>query len=304
MVESSRYYLARVLKMGDLDEARLVEAIVQPVTIERGRYRLTFTDAVVKRDDGLSYVFGRLAKFEPEGEVDMVDPESHALVTGEVPNKLVASSPFVYIPDFAAIAFQHIWNLLEREQFMRLFPALITAKYEDFMVAASLEAISDLRTFVQRLSRFTSITRIQAAVHPPNPLFSPVWKDLFDYLRQRRLKDLHLRENAKPGQGVESRIPEIAKKVLEAPPEDSAAALANAIKQPSPIGDAAVLMAADGYGKAKIEGQSEGERLVVRTRETQVSFESARSPEPGELFTAARDKLKALSATSGLTEHG
>ncbi|MFL0867202.1 hypothetical protein [Vibrio parahaemolyticus] len=49
------------------------------------------------------------------------------------------------------------------------------------------------------------------------------------------------------------------------------------------IGDAAILMAADGYGRGKVVGIEKGDEVVVKTSDTQKSFLHAKEPIPDEL---------------------
>ena len=53
------------------------------------------------------------------------------------------------------------------------------------------------------------------------------------------------------------------------------------------ITDAAMLMAADGYGHGKIIGEQNGEEVVIRTSDTHKSFLFAKEPDPSELAEAA-----------------
>lgn len=302
MAGTARYYLARVSKVGDLGSERFAEAILRPTTYIHRRHHYTFTDVVQSEDSARSYIFGRLSKYEPQGQVGVVDPESHAERRDEVPNKLVASAAFVYLPEFSGVAFQHVWNTLERQQFMRIFPRLITAKYEDFLVNCFLEAISDLRTFIQRLSRFSRIASIQATVHPPNPLFGPAWRSLSAYIKRRRLGILQVREKSESKEGVDTRLNVIAREAMVAPTREQGSRVLEQAENED-IGDAAVLMAADGYGRARVEGTAGGRRLVVRTRETQVAFEYTREPDPASLYRIARERFARISGQSGLEGH-
>ena len=60
-------------------------------------------------------------------------------------------------------------------------------------------------------------------------------------------------------------------------------------EQPLKIGDAAILMAADGYGKGTIKGRNSSQIIVIKTSETALNFTFDKAPDQHELY------LKSLS---------
>jgi hypothetical protein len=55
-----------------------------------------------------------------------------------------------------------------------------------------------------------------------------------------------------------------------------------------PIGDAAILMAADGYGEGLVQGRLNGEELVtIKTSETNMNFTAMKDADPVELYDTA-----------------
>lgn len=171
MPSTAKYYVGRLLKMGNLTTDSVIAAIEEPVVIQRGNYLFTFTNVSYVRDVAEHpFVFGRLAKFAAEGEIEVVEPDRHVATAAGVPNLLYASSPFVYVPAFSGLAYQHIWNRLERSQFEKAFADLVVEKYQGLFVEAKVEPVADLRTFVQRISTMELIFMLEAKVHPPNPL--------------------------------------------------------------------------------------------------------------------------------------
>jgi hypothetical protein len=67
------------------------------------------------------------------------------------------------------------------------------------------------------------------------------------------------------------------------------------LDSPVDITDAAMLMAADGYGHGKIIGDQRGEEVVIRTSDTHKSFLFAKEPEPSELAKAAAKFFEEIS---------
>ena len=68
------------------------------------------------------------------------------------------------------------------------------------------------------------------------------------------------------------------------------------------VGDAALLMAADGYGRARVKGVEDGREVVVRTSENQKSFLFDSDPNPSLLFEFAFDAFQRINEERGL-EH-
>lgn len=304
---TARYYLSRVIKLGQLNTQKIIDALASPVSISRFNFDYTFIDVEIVGEDA-TYVFGRLAKYQPKAEVDVVETKRHEQGHLDVPNLLVAASPFVYIPDLSAIAYQHVWHQLEKQQFEQYFADLIIERHGGFFVDCAVQPISDLRNFVVKLSRLDTIQKINATVFPPNPLFGPLWKSLSEYVRNRNLAEVAVREQAQEGKSIDTRIPEVADVLLgttepqEVVGDPLSRAAAVLERSTTGIGDAAILMAADGYGKASIEGTANKRKVTVRTRDTHRSFRFNRDPEHEELFIAARAELDRVNTERGL-EH-
>lgn len=295
MPDQAKYFLGRVIKLGDITSEQIALAVSEPVPFRLNDFHYTFTEVrPFVGASGLRFIYAKLAKYRPLGAIEVVEPEEHSERTAEVTNLLVASSPFVYLPEFSGIAYQHIWNRLEREQFEKTFGAMVTEKFSGFFRNVSVEPIADLRTFVQNISRLDRITKIDATVHPPNPLFGPAWESLRDYLRRRNLEELNVKEDAASSEGIRTNIPQLAAAVLEHG-DDLGREAARVIGEQSGVGDAAVLMAADGYGKAKVQGTRGERRVVVRTQESQIHFSFDKDPEPESLYAEARAVLERIN---------
>lgn len=286
--------------MGLLTQGSLIEAMVDPVIVEHSNYLYTFTDVRIEKLEKEQIVYGQLSKYSAEGRVEVVEPEKHASVPRLVPNILQASSGFIYFPDISALAYQHVWNQLELRTFQIVFQKLVRKKHGDFFVDCLLEAISDLRTFIFRVSKLSAIRSIDATVHPPNPLFGPAWESLREHMRRRKAEEVRVRERAADESGLASALPAVAKAVADRKPLDAEAIEASTGNATLEIADAAVLMAADGYGKARVDGVDGAKRTVVSTRENQIAIEV--SKETGEIDIARiiRERLDRAAEESGL----
>ena len=289
MAASSRFYLSRVIKFGNMTSEGVIQAIRESATIQFRGVRYTFTDfQSFGAGDHPTGVYARIAKYRPEGTVEVVRPDVHSVRQESVANLIEGASPFVYLPEFSGIAYKHVWNILERDQFSRLFCQLIEASPQSFFGRCELEPVTDLRTFVTRLSRLEKITILQARVKPPNPLFGPCWESLKEYLKKRRLEEVSIKEES--AGGISTKVAEIASRMSSG---STNALELHDMMEPllGGVGDAALLMAADGYGNGKVVGIEDARTVTIRTSENQKSFAFDRDPEPEELFRIAFEEF-------------
>lgn len=296
MTRSATYYLGRVLKLGALTQESLMQALEspRPVVSRGGNWNLI---DVTLGPNG-KYVFGRLARYLPEGKVDVVVPHTLSTETQIEPNLLVASTPFVYIPEHSGIAFRANAGRIDHLTFIRRFCSIVERSLDHFFVDCDIALITDLRAFATRVSALDAIYRIQSKVSPPNPLFGPLWESLKDYLIQRNTDRMALREDAGPGETIRSILPELAWSytgTIEYPRSE--------LLHPVPVGDAAILMAVDGYGTGTIRGRAGPDNVVIRTAETIANFSFLREPSPAELYGAANEQLQRIKQDRYM-EHG
>ncbi len=294
MPKQYRYYLGRITKGGSLTSNDLIEAIMKPVIIRKKEYSYTFTNMYY--DQKNNYLFGKLVKFMPIGEVETIEPNEHKESTMLIQHKKESSSPFVVVLDYMGIAYPHIWNTLQKEQFEKYFCELICEKYDNLLVSCKIEPIVDLRTFIERVSTIDIVQRISANVVPPNPLFGPAWKELKDYMEKRESGELSISEKSKSTNGLRTKLVSFMKSILEmknASDEEKIKLLEN---EKYDISDAATLMAADGYGRAKIEGLSNNEQIVIKTKDNQKSFLFDKDPDREELFNFVKEELVTINS--------
>lgn len=282
-----RYYLARVIKLGQLDQDRLMNAIAEAPIVPMGQYEWTITDVVDQRNSTAPFVFGNLAKYSREGSVRIIDEPAKRQLQAIAPNLLEASAPFVYLPQFSGLAYLHVWNGIQEDVFPRRFKTIIEAAYDNFFVDCTIEPIADYREFLQKLQSLDRITELSAKVHPPNPLFGRLWGSLDRYVKKRKADEVAVRETTSRPAGLDTRLAELIAGILANPeykPES----------EPD-VMDAAMLMAADGYGTGKAVGYDEEQEVVIRTSETQKSFLFEKEPRPELLAAAARVAFERIS---------
>lgn len=299
MGKQTRYYLGRVLKRGEMTSEKIIEAMRDPVTIEYRGTKYSFIDFETfdEPGQGAGY-FAKIAKYKQQGAVGVVQEAQHASGETSVLNLIDAASAFVYLPGYSGLVYRHIWNNFSSEQFERVFKELIETRHQKFFVGCDIEPVTDLRTFVTRLSKLDRITELTATVKPPNPLFAPCWKSLFEYMKKRKITEASIKEQADAG--IETRLKDIATAVLQ---ESSALELVE-LMEPllGGVGDAALLMAADGYGRARVTGIEDDRLVVIRTSDNQKSFMFEGDPNPRLLYEMAVEIFQKNTKERGL-EH-
>lgn len=142
--------------------------------------------------------------------------------------------------------------------------------------------VSDLRSFSIKLSRLDGIYSLSAQVSPPNPLFGHLWRPLKEYLDARNTDRMRLHEESIEDGPLITSLPE---HVSAAATQDEEHAYEP--DEELPIGDAAILMAADGYGTGSVRGKDDGEWVTIKTSETVRNFTFNKDPVPQDLYETA-----------------
>jgi len=282
-----RYFLGRVIKLGELNQEKLQKAIISAPIVPVGKFEWTITDVVDGREASTPFIFGNLVKYSKEGSVTIVDEPAKQQFKAIADNLLEASAPFVYLPDYSGIAYLHVWNGIQEEIFPRRFKSIIEAAFDNFFVDCTIEPVADYRAFYDKLKSLDRITELSARVFPPNPLFGRLWSSLNDYIKRRGAAEISIKETSDRPAGVQTNITVLIQNVLEGSK--------TALESPPDITDAAILMAADGYGTGKAVGLEGDQEVVVRTSESQKSFLHSKEPMPENLAKIAEAQFSRIS---------
>lgn len=288
MRRRGRYFLGRVIKLGELTQEKLMETMLNAPIVEVGLFDWTITDVEDGRYSDIPYVFGKLSKYAKDGHVKIVDELSRSQVDAYAQNLLEASSPFVYLPEYSGIAFLHVWNGIQEEVFGRRFQRIIEDAFNRFFVGCEIEPVTDYKTFLKKLETIDRFTEISAKVYPPNPLFGRLWGSLNEYVRKRRASDVSVKETSNNPKGISTQVAVLVREIMKDPEFEP-----DAIPD---ITDAAVLMAADGYGSGKVTGFEGDAEVVVKTSDSQKSFLFDKEPHIEELVKAVEMQFRHVSA--------
>jgi hypothetical protein len=289
MAQQVTYYMGRVMKLGNLTAEMVVQAILSPLAIKWWGNAWSFFDAEVHETDGVKYVSAKLTKFNPDGEVIIADPQSNQEKTQAEPNLRIASSTFIYIPEVSGVAFTKAYNDIEEHHFAARFSQIVEETHLGFFVNCHIHLVTDLKTFAEKLLSLEGIIKISATVNPPNPLFGPLWESLKEYLAKRRAEKMLVREEAPTEKPLNTDLPLHVKNVAYQTPE-----IAYVPDLPLPIGDAAILMAADGYGMGMVKGMREGAMVTIKTSETIKNFSTDADTQVTEVFRLAYASFKQI----------
>jgi hypothetical protein len=288
-----RYYLSRLGKRGmHINQSTVMEALLSAAPITVGKYRWTITDAFDGRQSHPPFVFGHLSKSSDEGHLTIVDPAARAQREAVASNLLKASAPFVYLPTYSGLAYLNVWDHIPEGIFRRRLQAIVDQAHGSFFAECDIEPISDYKVFAQKLEGITKFTELSATVHPPNPLFGRLWESLDRYVKTRNAENVTIKETSDKPEGLQTNVAQLVETMLAQPdfePETTPA-----------IGDAAILMAADGYGHGRVVGEKDGEEVIIRTSDTQKHFTFLKDPPPRELAERAAKSLDGISSERGM----
>jgi len=262
-------------------------ALCDSPVVEVGKFDWTVTDVLDGRNENPPYVFGRLSKYAKQGHVTLVDEKLKSQIDALAENLLEASSPFIYLPEFSGLAFLHVWNNIQEDVFTRRFEAIIEAAYNNFFVKCEVEPVTDYKVFAQKLRTIDTFTEISAKVYPPNPLFGRLWGDLNSYVKKRNASNVTVKETSSISQGINTNIINLVVNVLQNPKYQP--------ENPPDITDAAILMAADGYGKGTVTGFENGHEIVIKTSDNHKSFLFDKTPTPEALLEKAIKEFQKIS---------
>lgn len=278
MEDKGIYYLGRISKIGILTVEMLIQAIQQPKSIDRSTKSWTFIDVQKIEEHTRHFVFGRLCKYEPDATVKVVDPKARIEKLQLEPNLSIASSPFIYIPAYSSIAFMRVPQQIEPPTFMRHFSEIVERSCDNFFVKCEIDPITDLKTFAKKLSTLDGIYKISAKISPPNPLFGPLWRELKEYLQNRRTEKMTVQEESSHNVPLNTELPKLVEGIIDQSTERIYE------KDKVSIGDASILMAADGYGIGYVKGKRNNESVVIKTSDTIRNFTFEKQPDPHALF--------------------
>lgn len=270
------FLLGRVIKFGILDKDKLIEALSNSKGIKTPKFKWLITDTFHQEKGDFEYFFGILSKYSPEGETQVIDEKSKKTVEDITTNLAIASSPFVFIPEFSGIGYLRIWNQIDDETFKGRLSDLVNDYFQNFFVGLEINDITENIKFADQLKEFEQINRIECEIFQPNPLYGDIWKHLKEYLIDRNSKELTIIEECKSQGGIKSNLNGESNSKLT-------------------LTDAAVYMSMDGYGKGKIKGIVQGKEKEIRTTGNPLFFKCEKTIHHKDLADILYKELKEIN---------
>ena len=112
-------------------------------------------------------------------------------------------------------------------------------------------------------------------------------------MAERNASEITINEEAKSG-GLNTKIQKMIEIVLKHN-KNALEEIAELTEYDNSLSDSAVLMAADGYGVAKIEGEDDSGNVIIRTKQNQKTFLAAREPSPKDLYEKVYSELTKIN---------
>jgi hypothetical protein len=256
------YFFGRLNLLGARDDKHrfLYDALKADIYETKGKFKYGFFETrEVVHEENL-FAFGSLVKYKPLLEGEIVDEDTHRLVEDGLPYGVIARSEFFFHYRTAVIAYRPITNRLSATQFREITARLIESAHDNFFVSAEIESVDEDLEIREAVGKFETISKISFDLHPSNPSLRPIWRAVDE--RLKALEARRLRET------VEAREDGFNKDILMN--DDAFGGL---------------IMAADGYGKGRVEGVLDGRKVTISTEDSPVKKEVIPSDDPVDLLS-------------------
>jgi hypothetical protein len=261
------FYVGRIVKTGFTQEG-LISTLFDPSPFNDRNNIWNISNMSQENINGLVCYFGKLSKAKPDAMVTVMSQDYKQEIQKKEPDLVIASSEFVYIPDYSGVSFHSIPGQIEPQKFKKIFSAIIEKSFQNFFVECGINLIDDLENFYKKLNKFDTISKISAVVKPPNPLFGKMWKDLKKYLEERNASELHMRE-----QNKDSTLKTDIKELIELILSENKDKIEEYLRSHSlSLMDLMILMSLDGYGTGRIEGKTNGKFTFIKIHEKLLHF--------------------------------
>jgi hypothetical protein len=291
MGKEAIFYIGRIVKIGFTQED-FISTLFDSKPFDDRNNIWNISNMSKEETNGIVYYFGKLGKANPDAKVTIMSQGYKQQIEKEEPDLVIASSEFVYVPDYSGIAFHSIPGKIEPKKFKKVFSEIIERSFQNFFVECQINLIDDLESFYRKLNKFESISRIMATVNPPNPLFGKFWEDLKNYLAERNASELRMQEQSKDST-LKTDVKELIQLILEGNNDK----IEKYLKEHKLSHmDLMVLMALDGYGKGRIDGNTKSGCTFIKTHESLLHFSLPKDQIlVTEVFTKTNEVLKGIS---------
>lgn len=191
------------------------------------------------------YFTGYLAKYKRLTQEEVADEEQHAIILEDAERRIVAKSRFFLHVESGLIVYHPAGRNIRAHQFRSNFCRLFEKAHENFFVAAEIQSIDRDVNILDKIARFSRISKVSFHLHPSNP--NPgIWKDVDDRLKRLAASEYKEEYISHEEKGL------------------------NRVTQDKDFTDK-LNMAVDGYGEAEVIGRLDGRDEKISTGDNPVS---------------------------------
>lgn len=251
------YFFGRLNLLGSWKDKRqfIHEALTTEVFETRRGFKYGLFDIDELEINDELFVFGRLVKYKPLLEGEIVNEDSHELIEDGLIHGVVAKSEFYLHYRTGVIAYRPISNRISDNQFRVISATLIEAGHDHFFVNAEVQSVNEELAIEEAFSKFRHIERVSVDLHPTNPSNRDIYQRLDE--KFKRLRASRFRQT------IDATSEGLNQDALR---EDDAYS--------------GLMMAVDGYGRGCIQGEiDDGRRVTIYTDDSPVTKEVVPSEE-------------------------
>jgi len=197
-----------------------------------------------------AFVTGLLVKYKIETDEEIVDESNRVLDKTMIPNKIIAKSEFILHLHSGIIAYHPITNHIPNNKFRTEFCKLLEKANNRIFVNAEIQPIDEEAKIFEAIKKFEIIYSLKIALHPSNPSNRNRWKKTDDKLRKMEVENYCEIYRSRHGIKI----------------DENDEAYGN------------IIMAADGYGEARIKGTREGKETSASTTQLQMTLKVENEP--------------------------
>lgn len=256
---SIRYYFGRLNLVATYPDKRefLLKGLRTSKFVEHRGYKWGFFEASELQTEFGAFLHGYLVKYRSETDEEVAVPETHKLSDEAIANRVVAKSRFFLHIESGLIAYHPVGNQIENRAFCERFVQIFHDALDNLFVNAEIQSIEEQFKIFEAIRRFKSISRVFVYLHPSNPSNTERWEKIDKRLKKLGASSFHEQYEGKPdGDGLD---------IIEDEELTSK-----------------ISMADDGYGKADVTGDMDGEIRTVSTKDNPITALAPNDEEPPE----------------------
>lgn len=254
-----KYYFGRLNLIANYTDKRefILVGLRSPKFVEHRGYKWGFFEASELQTEFGPFLHGYLVKYKPETDEEVAVPETRKLSDEAIANRVTAKSRFFLHVESGLIAYHPVGNQIESRTFCKRFVKLFENAFNNFFVNAEIQAIEEQYKIFEAIKKFKSISKVVIYLHPSNPSNSERWERVDKRLKTLGASSYHEQYEGKPkGYGLDIvEDEELTSKIF---------------------------MADDGYGKADVTGEMDGEVRTISTKDNPITALAPNDEEPPE----------------------